>query len=157
MLALSFSTFYKNTMHHYFAYGSNMSARRIRHRLGWAPSRIATILPDYLLAFDKQSNDGGKANIQCSTGNQVEGVLYFVKEQDLLILDGFEGVAEREYERQEIEVLDRAGHLMPAVAYVALNTGKETRPTREYLNYLLEGEHLLSPDYVSSLEEIATL
>ena len=54
---------------HYFAYGSNMSARRIRHRLGWAPSRIATILPDYQLAFDKQSNDGGKANIQFSSGN----------------------------------------------------------------------------------------
>ena len=69
-------------MYHYFAYGSNMSARRIRHRLGWAPSRIATILPDYQLAFDKQSNDGGKANIQFSSGNNVEGVLYFVKEED---------------------------------------------------------------------------
>jgi len=43
------------------------------------------------------------------------------------------------------------------VAYVALNTGKESRPTREYLNFLLEGEHLLSPEYVTKLEEIATL
>ena len=46
---------------------------------------------------------------------------------------------------------------VPAVAYVALNTGIESRPTREYLNFLLEGEHLLSPEYVTKLEEIATL
>ncbi|MBT3213058.1 MAG: gamma-glutamylcyclotransferase, partial [Deltaproteobacteria bacterium] len=53
-------------MLHYFAYGSNMSARRIRHRLGWSPSRIAVTLQDYLLAFNKQSADGGKANIKVS-------------------------------------------------------------------------------------------
>jgi len=157
MLAFNFLYILNNIMHHYFAYGSNMSARRIRHRLGWAPSRIATILPDYQLAFDKQSNDGGKANIQFSSGNNVEGVLYFVKEEDLVVLDEYEGVADQQYVRHELEVQDRAGHLMPAVAYVALNTGKESRPTREYLNFLLEGEHLLSPEYVTKLEEIATL
>jgi len=43
------------------------------------------------------------------------------------------------------------------VAYVAINTGQESRPTSEYLNFLLEGEHLLSPEYVSRLEVIATL
>ena len=144
-------------MHHYFAYGSNMSARRIRHRLGWAPSRIATVLPDYLLTFDKQSSDGGKANIRFSSGNNVEGVLYFVREQDLLVLDEYEGVAEEQYKRKELEVQDRVGHRMPAIAYIALNTGPEFRPTREYLNYMLEGEHLLSPKYVTRLEEVATL
>ena len=134
-----------------------MSARRIRHRLGWAPPRIATVLPDYLLTFDKQSSDGGKANIRFSSGNIVEGVVYFVREQDMLVLDEYEGVAEEQYLRQEFEVQDRSGHQLQAVAYVALNTGQETRPTREYLNYMLEGEHLLSPEYVTRLEEIATL
>ena len=99
-------------MPHYFAYGSNMSARRIRHRLGWAPSRISTILPDYQLTFDKKSNDGGKANVQFSSGNNVEGVLYFVKEEDLVVLDEYEGVADHQYVRHEIEVQDRTGHLM---------------------------------------------
>ena len=144
-------------MLHYFAYGSNMSARRIRYRLGWSPSRIAVTLKDYLLAFNKQSNDGGKANIKFSSGDEVEGILYFVKEVELLTLDGYEGVAEKQYKRQEFEVIDLYGRQIPAVAYVALNTGVESRPTVEYLNYLLEGEHLLSPEYVSKLEEIATL
>ena len=134
-----------------------MSARRIRHRLGWAPSRIAVTLQDYLLSFNKQSIDGGKANIQISPGDKVEGILYFVKEDDLLTLDGYEGVAEKQYKRHELEVMDLYGRPMPAIAYMALNTGPESRPTVEYLNYLLEGEHLLSMEYVSRLEEIATL
>ena len=134
-----------------------MSARRIRHRLGWSPPRIAVTLQDYLLAFNKQSADGGKANIQVSSGDKVEGILYFVKEGDLLTMDTYEGVAEQQYKRLDIEVIDLSGRPMPAVAYVALNTGPESRPTVEYLNYLLEGEHLLSLEYVSRLEEIATL
>jgi hypothetical protein len=144
-------------MLHYFAYGSNMSARRIRHRLGWSPSRIAVTLQDYLLAFNKQSADGGKANIKVSSGDEVEGILYFVKEDDLLTMDTYEGVAEQQYKRLDIEVIDLSGRKMPAVAYVALNTGPESRPTVEYLNYLLEGEHLLSQEYASRLEDIATL
>ena len=134
-----------------------MSARRIRHRLGWSPSRIAVTLQDYLLAFNKQSADGGKANIKVSSGDEVEGILYFVKEDDLLTMDTYEGVAEQQYKRLDIEVIDLSGRKMPAVAYVALNTGPETRPTAEYLNYLLEGEHLLSLEYISRLEEVATL
>lgn len=134
-----------------------MSARRIRHRLGWSPPRIAVTLQDYLLAFNKQSADGGKANIQVSSDEKVEGILYFVKEDDLLTMDTYEGVAEQQYKRLDIEVIDLSGRPMPAVAYVALNTGPESRPTVEYLNYLLEGEHLLSLEYVSRLEEIATL
>ena len=134
-----------------------MSARRIRHRLGWSPPRIAVTLQDYLLAFNKQSADGGKANIQVSSGDEVEGILYFVKEGDLLTMDTYEGVAEQQYKRLDIEVIDLSRRPMPAVAYVALNTGPESRPTVEYLNYLLEGEHLLSLEYVSRLEEIATL
>ncbi len=134
-----------------------MSARRIRHRLGWSPPRIAVTLQDYLLAFNKQSADGGKANIQVSSGDEVEGILYFVKEDDLLTMDTYEGVAEQQYKRLDIEVIDLSGRPMSAVAYVALNTGPESRPTVEYLNYLLEGEHLLSLEYVSRLEEIATL
>ena len=144
-------------MMHYFAYGSNMSARRIRHRLGWSPARISGIMQDYVLTFNKQSPDGAKANIQHSLGDQVEGILYLVNENDLSTLDKYEGVSEKQYERQDLLVKDLKGYHINAVAYVAINTGQESRPTSEYLNFLLEGEHLLSPEYVSRLEVIATL
>ena len=144
-------------MLYYFAFGSNMSAKRVRHRLGWAPSRMSAILNDYRLTFDKQSHDGGKANIQISPGDEVEGIIYCVKDEDLLVMDGFEGVQDNQYKRIDVQVMDLTGRLIPAIAYSALNTGAESKPTLEYLNYLLDGEHLLSPEYVSRLEQIATL
>ena len=144
-------------MQHYFAYGSNMSARRIRHRLGRSPARISAKLSDYILLFNKPSQDGGKANIKKSIGDKVEGILYSLDEKDLKILDNFEGVYENHYKRKEIQVKDLYGHLIPAIAYIAIKTGPESRPTKEYLNFLLEGEHLLSPEYVARLEVIATI
>ena len=74
-------------MLNYLAFGSNMSAQRMHKRLGWSPSRSGVILPDYEMVFNKHSNDGGKANIMYSPGDLVEGILYSVNEEDLLILD----------------------------------------------------------------------
>ena len=83
-----------------------MSAQRMHERLGWSPSRSGAILSDYEMIFNKHSNDGGKANIMSSPGNIVEGILYSVNEEDLLILDKFEGVSSKQYKRYEIEVRD---------------------------------------------------
>ncbi len=74
-------------MINYFAFGSNMSAKRMNDRLGWSPSRSGAILHNYEMVFNKHSNDGGKANIMSSPNNLVEGILYSVNEEDLLTLD----------------------------------------------------------------------
>ena len=144
-------------MLNYFAFGSNMSAQRMHERLGWSPSRSGAILPDYEMTFNKHSNDGGKANIMSSPGNIVEGILYSVNEEDLLILDKFEGVSSKQYKRYEIEVRDNNKNSIPAVAYKALNTGKLFAPTKEYLNYILEGKEFLSPGYYAKLKSTKTL
>ena len=141
----------------YFAFGSNMSAKRMNERLGWSPSRSGVILPDYEMVFNKHSNDGGKANIMYSPGDHVEGILYSVNEEDLLILDKFEGVAAKQYKRYEIEVRNHNKNSIAAVAYKALNTGKVFSPTEEYLNYILEGKDFLSPEYYSKLNSTETL
>ena len=73
-----------------------MSPRRMYERLGWSPSRSGAILSDYEMIFNKHSNDGGKANIMPSPGNIVEGILYSVNEEDLFILDKYEGVAAKQ-------------------------------------------------------------
>ncbi|MDC0188423.1 gamma-glutamylcyclotransferase [bacterium] len=144
-------------MINYFAFGSNMSAQRMNDRLGWSPSPSGAILHDYVMVFNKHSNDGGKANIMYSPSNQVEGILYSVNEEDLLILDKFEGVATEQYKRYDIKVLDNKKKSIAAVAYKALNTGKLFAPTKEYLNYILEGKEFLSPGYYSKLESTETL
>ena len=144
-------------MLNYFAFGSNMSAQRMHERLGWSPSRSGAILSDYEMIFNKHSNDGGKANIMSSPGNIVEGILYSVNEEDLLILDKFEGVSSKQYKRYEIEVRDNNKNSIPAVAYKALNTLEVSAPTEEYLNYILEGREFLSPGYYTKLKSTETL
>ena len=144
-------------MLNYFAFGSNMSAQRMQERLGWSPSRSGAILPDYEMVFNKHSNDGGKANIMCSPGDLVEGILYSVNEEDLLILDKYEGVAAKQYKRYDIEVRNHKKNSIAAVAYKALNTGKLSDPTEEYLNYILEGKEFISPEYYTKLKSTKTL
>ena len=144
-------------MINYFAFGSNMSAKRMHQRLGWSPSRSGAILNNYEMVFNKHSNDGGKANIMYSPGDLVEGILYSVNEEDLLILDKYEGVAAKQYKRYEIEVRNHNKNSIAAVAYKALNTGKVYSPTVEYLNYILEGKDFLSQEYYSKLKSTETL
>ena len=129
----------------------------MHQRLGWSPSRSGAILHNYEMFFNKHSNDGGKANIMFSHGNLVEGILYFLNEEDLLTLDKFEGVATEQYKRYDIKVRDNNKKSIVAVAYKALNTGKLFAPTEEYLNYILEGKEFLSPEYYSKLESTETL
>ena len=144
-------------MLNYFAFGSNMSAQRMHERLGWSPSRSGVILPDYEMIFNKHSNDGGKANIMYSPGDLVEGILYSVNEEDLLILDEYEGVTAKQYKRYDIEVRNHNKNSIAAVAYKALNTGKVSAPTEEYLNYILEGKKFLSLVYYTKLKSTETL
>jgi len=129
----------------------------MHERLGWSPSRSGAILPDYEMIFNKHSNDGGKANIMSSPGNIVEGILYSVTEEDLLILDKYEGVSAKQYKRYEIEVRYNNKNSIAAVAYKALNTGKVYAPTEEYLSYILEGKEFLSPGYYAKLKFTKTL
>ena len=134
-----------------------MSAQRMHERLGWSPSRSGAILNDFEMVFNKHSNDGGKANIMFSHGNLVEGILYFLNEEDLLTLDKFEGVASKQYKRYDIEVQDSNKKSIAALAYKALNTGQISAPTDEYLNYILEGKEFLSLEYYSKLESTKTI
>ena len=126
-------------------------------RLGWSPSRSGAILHNYEMVFNKHSNDGGKANIMYSPGNLVEGILYSVNVEDLLILDKYEGVAAKQYKRYDIKVRKNNKNSISAVAYKALNTGEISAPTVEYLNYILEGKEFLSPEYYSKLRSTKTL
>ena len=141
----------------YFAYGSNMNPERMKERIGWMPPLRSAILKDYQLLFDKQSNDGGKANIRPLKGEKVEGVLYQLAEQDLVNLDGFEGISEGHYARERLEVNINGNGKCRATAYIALKTGPENPPTREYLDHLLAGAEYLSQEYLTKLQNHSTL
>ena len=140
----------------YFAYGSNMSAARMKQRLGWeAPRRTAT-LRDFQLVFDQAGfNDPSwsPANIRSEREGLVEGMVYEVEEKDLKILDGYE----KYYQRLEVKVMATLEEKLDAVTYLSKKSRGEKPPTQEYLNFLLEGKSFLSRKYFDELSWIQVI
>jgi gamma-glutamylcyclotransferase (GGCT)/AIG2-like uncharacterized protein YtfP len=139
----------------YFAYGSNMNARRVRER-GLEILRIeAASLPGHRLLFDKHSpaHEGcGHANIAFDRSSTVEGVLYWLASADeIRKMDRFES-APVNYGRDIVQVHTGSGVLAcwtyfanPAVRRSGL------KPPRSYLNHLLEGKPYLTAAYFDAL------
>ena len=140
----------------YFAYGSNMSAARMKQRLGWeAPRRTAT-LKDFQLVFDQAGfNDPSwsPANIRSEQGGLVEGIVYEVEEKDFKILDGYE----KYYQRLEVKVMAAKEIDLDAVTYLSKKPRGEKPPIQEYLNFLLEGKSFLSWKYFDELSRIQVI
>ena len=140
----------------YFAYGSNMSAGRIMQRLGWSPRHEGALLQDYLLVFDQpgfNESHWSPANIRSEEEGLVEGMVYHLEERDLGILDGYE----KYYRRKDVEVALKKGGTIRAVTYLSEDAALATLPTREYLDFLLEGREFLSSNYFSMLQSIRTV
>ena len=153
-------------MRWYFAYGSNMCpARLFEDRMkskgvAWG-ERIGGRLDGWRLTFDKQARTppgAGAGNIVMATGGAVHGTLNALPPEGFDVLDVHEGVAGGHYERRTVSVV-RAdnGKTVEAVTYVALKVGKELKPTRTYLAFLLAGRDLLPADYWEQLRTTPTL
>ena len=140
----------------YFAYGSNMSAARMKQRLGSeTPNRAAT-LKDFQLVFDQAGFNApswSPANIRSEQGSLVEGMIYEVEEKDFKILDGYE----KFYQRLEVKVMAAQKEKLDAVTYLSKKSRGEKPPTQEYLNFLLEGKSFLSREYFDELSQIQVI
>lgn len=153
-------------MQWYFAYGSNMNAERLFDaRLkpeGVARgARIGGRLDGWRLAFNKRvrrREGAGAGNIVPATGDAVFGTLNALPLRGFEVLDRWEGVATGDYERRILTVvrLD-TGDTVEAIAYVALLTSENLKPTRDYLGHLLAGHDLLPRTYWEKLRAVATL
>ena len=77
----------------YFAYGSNMSERRLRDRVSSAKVIGTGVLHNYCLTFNKYSKkDGsGKCTIEWSESDKVYGVLFKINKDEECKLDKAEG------------------------------------------------------------------
>ena len=150
----------------YFAYGSNMDARRLfADRLApegvAAGLRIAGRLDGWRLVFDKRARvpaGAGAGNIVVDPQGVVHGTLNLLPAAGFTVLDRYEGVADGHYERRLVRVRRGDGEgEVDAITYVALKTADGLRPTRAYLGHLLAGQDLLPPDYVRWLAARPTL
>jgi 2-hydroxychromene-2-carboxylate isomerase len=137
----------------YFAYGSNMSPgtfvewRRMRPlatRWGW--------LAGHRLCFDLPIGPGerGCASVSADPDARVAGVLYRITHDDAARLDR----TELGYRRIAVEVDADGGGRLAAFTYQSAVSRPERRPSRRYLDLLLDGAraHGLPGEYVGWLE-----
>lgn len=123
----------------YFAYGSNMWSTRIEARLNemWIDHKVKKIgnyvLDNYLLVLDcaRRFNMYSFANIIPQPGAKVEGVLYELCHEQMMRLDHYEAL----YERQYFDLPD--GNL--AYTYVSKYSRADVKPELYYINILIQG------------------
>lgn len=146
----------------YFAYGSNMSRTQMTSRTGpiregdEAP-RLA-LLRGYQFGFTVRSTDNRiYANVLPSATNDVvHGVLYRCGEAGMRVLDRYEAG----YQRRQVSVTDRSGHIYDATVYVGLPecTVEPGKPSPRYRDIVLSGarEWELPAEYIAKIEWLAS-
>ncbi len=118
-------------------------------------------LDGFRLVFNKRSvkyPGAASANVELSTGDSVEGVLYrLAAPEGILMMDPFEGYPVRY--RREILPVFVAGGVVDAWVYQANRAYivEGLKPARWYLDHLLCGRPYLSSSYFGQLEQIECL
>ncbi|MGA8259763.1 MAG: gamma-glutamylcyclotransferase family protein [Arenicellales bacterium] len=141
---------------YYFAYGSNMSSRRLRQRVPSARPLDVGRLSGHTLAWHKKGGDGsGKCDIAPATPDDVVyGVLYEMSRAEKPSLDRVEGLG-RSYGQKYVELwLLEQERRVTALTYYALVIDGTYLPYDWYRDHVLIGarEHGLPGDYVAMIE-----
>lgn len=144
----------------YFAYGSNMSSKRLRARTDSARPVGVYTLPAFALRFHKVGRDGSGKCDAFRTGDaadRVVGVLYDLDPQDEGPLDRIEGLGWG-YRKEQVEVEGPGGDRESAFTYCAIRIDASLRPYSWYLEHVLSGarEAKLPKDYVVEIERQGT-
>ncbi len=145
------------TVHHYFAYGSNMNPDRVRQRKMSFESAASGHLFDYSLRFNKRSvkyPGAASANVMALANGVTEGVIYRLAEPvQIEMMDPYEGYPVR-YTRTALPIVTESG-VVDAWVYIAneAHVAEGLAPARWYLNHLLAGRDYLSEPYFESLSQ----
>ena len=144
----------------YFAYGSNMSFKRLRKRVPSAEPKERGVLRCHRLAFHKVSKDkSGKCDIVSSKESDVVwGRLYYIDGKEEKRLDRHEGLGSG-YDKKFVTVELDCGRTVCAMTYyVEYDTKKNPslKPYTWYKKHVLVGakEACLPPDYIKKYREL---
>jgi gamma-glutamylcyclotransferase len=148
----------------YFAYGSNMSLRRITVATRAPSAKLLgpASIAGHRLTFDKVGADGsGKADCE-RTGDltdRVHGALFVADTADLAALDHAEGTTGTApgYRRTEVVVWTEGGP-KKAMTYLGITKRADLLPYPWYVNHVLVGarELGLPQDYLADLGRLQT-
>jgi len=144
----------------YFAYGSNMSIRRLRTRVPSASRVGPGILEGHRLRFHKVGRlDGsGKCDAQLSgsPADCVHGVVYRIGRHERARLDRAEGEGAG-YDARAVCIRLDAGGSLEAFTYCATRIDPALEPFTWYKAHVLRGalENALPVHYVRLIEAVA--
>ena len=150
---------------YYFAYGSNMCARRIKKRLARDGqtyiSRRPAVLKGKKLAFNKKSRKDpriGYASFVDDENFNLYGALYEVNMNAIYSLDSYE-MYPHYYRRLMMEVETEDLGTVEAWVYMAnpAKTKEGLAPTKEYVEYMLMAKDVLPDHYVEFIRSIKTV
>lgn len=143
----------------YFAYGSNMSHKRLQH-INRAPSAKPmgrAYLVGYKLVFDKVSkaDSSAKADCQKQEGFTVWGGLYTVLNSERRSLDRAEGLGHG-YKEDWVKVHMDDGNAVLALTYIATDKQPNLRPFTWYVRHVLIGasDFSLPDDYINNIQAV---
>ena len=145
---------------YYFAYGSNMSVRRLQH-IKRVPSAIPCdgcyVLDGHAFRFNKRSKDeSGKGNIVEAANEKVFGRLFVLDESQLDTLDKVEG---DDYKQRDVTVrrADEQNTVSAVTYYAVESTVCENLPPYTWYKYhVLIGafESGLPMEYIAAIDAV---
>lgn len=144
----------------YFAYGSNMSYRRLAARIKQPKIVTTASLNEYQLLFNKPSTDGSaKCSINytgCST-DLTFGVVFEITPKAQLRLDSYEGLG-KGYGATTVCVVDGFGNKIEAMTYQATHFTNKLLPYEWYHQHVVFGAKSanLPTYYVQQLLHVKT-
>lgn len=142
---------------YYFAYGSNMSSRRLQARVPSARKVGTGVLEWHVLKFHKAGRVDGSAKcdacVSDDADHRVHGVVFDIAEHERASLDSVEGPG---YALKDIRVALESGEEVEAYMYYATDIDPALRPWHWYRHHVLSGalEHSLPEPYVKQIREV---
>lgn len=148
-------------MLYYFAYGSNMSTKRLTQRVASARFVSLATLDNHCLRFHKKSHDGSAKCDAFETDNsddEVIGTLFTMDEAEKPLLDYAEGLGAG-YDIKKVTLTLPSGKSQQAFTYYATDIDETFLPYTWYLAHVVNGakEHGLPEDYVKKIKQIKAI
>ncbi|MCX4191061.1 gamma-glutamylcyclotransferase family protein [Methylophaga sp. OBS1] len=143
----------------YFAYGSNMSSKRLQARVPSASFYARARLRGHQLRFHKHSTVDNSAKCDAFKTDEADdvthGILFLFNADEQAKLDSCEGAG---YQITQVEVELEDGKRVTALTYLAIHIEPRLRPYPWYKRHVLEGarEHALPAEYIAWIEAVET-
>jgi gamma-glutamylcyclotransferase len=143
----------------YFAYGSNMSLKRIKARIDSAEFLYKAKLFHHTLKFHKISKKDGSGKCDAAfTGNRkdfVFGAVFSINTTQLKDLDTFEGCGSG-YCRKTVCVITDSNEILKVETYIATSINNLLYPFDWYKEHVIRGAESigLPSEYISKIEVV---